>query len=342
VPVESKNYNKIEDLEKIIPLLREKEYHVLNLSGNSYGVDCSKEIASILKNNNSIEVCSFSDIFTGRSLSEIPKSLEYFKEALIDKSSLVELDLSDNAFGPNGAKVLVDLLTQNRNIKRLKLNNTGLGPEGSKIIAQGLSTSSNEKESHLQVFIAGRSRLEDVGIIALSEIFIGMKTLVELRVPQNGIRPEGFVRLFEALKENLNLQILDINDNNLSEEGANALVQILGDFTQLKHLDLGDCMIPKESIKTIIEILKPNENLEYLNLCYNNIDDEVAEILAECLRNKFNLKKLDINGNKLKDQGKEVINAVLTELGKSETLGSLSENEDEDFSDGEEQNDEDD
>ena len=70
-------------------------------------------------------------MFTGRLKTEIPLALDALVEALEVQKHLVELDLSDNAFGPAGAKPLMRLIINNRNIKILRLNNNGLGIEGS-------------------------------------------------------------------------------------------------------------------------------------------------------------------------------------------------------------------
>ena len=69
-------------------------------------------------------------MFTGRLKTEIPLALESSVEALENQKHLVELDLSDNAFGPAGAKPIMRLIINNRNIKTLRLNNNGLGIEG--------------------------------------------------------------------------------------------------------------------------------------------------------------------------------------------------------------------
>jgi len=47
-------------------------------------------------------------------------------------ASLVELDLSDNALGPNGMEGIVDFLKSSScfSLQELRLNNNGLGPEG--------------------------------------------------------------------------------------------------------------------------------------------------------------------------------------------------------------------
>ena len=50
-------------------------------------------------------------------------------------AKLVELDVSDNAFGPNGMNGMIDLLESAScfTLRELRLNNNGLGPTGGKV-----------------------------------------------------------------------------------------------------------------------------------------------------------------------------------------------------------------
>ena len=54
---------------------------------------------------------------------------------IMANAKLVELDLSDNAFGPDGVKACVKLLTSQAcfSLTTLKLNNNGLGIGGGKV-----------------------------------------------------------------------------------------------------------------------------------------------------------------------------------------------------------------
>lgn len=54
---------------------------------------------------------------------------------ITSNAKLTELDLSDNAFGPNGIKGAVNLLSSPAcfSLKILTLNNVGLGIGGSKV-----------------------------------------------------------------------------------------------------------------------------------------------------------------------------------------------------------------
>lgn len=51
------------------------------------------------------------------------------------QACLVELDLSDNAFGPNGMTGLTDFLKSSScySLRELRLNNNGLGITGGKV-----------------------------------------------------------------------------------------------------------------------------------------------------------------------------------------------------------------
>ena len=62
-------------------------------------------------------------------------------------AKLVELDLSDNAFGPNGMNGLIDLLTNSScySLRELRLNNNGLGITGGKVSMISCSAVNNLK-----------------------------------------------------------------------------------------------------------------------------------------------------------------------------------------------------
>ena len=50
----------------------------------------------------------------------------------------MEIDLSDNAFGPDGIRAFECLLQDGKSLKILKVTNCGLGPEGGEMIAEAL------------------------------------------------------------------------------------------------------------------------------------------------------------------------------------------------------------
>jgi Ran GTPase-activating protein 1 len=148
--------------------------------------------------------------------------LKYF---CFNKKHLVEVDLSDNAFGPAGAKPLMRLLTNNRNIQVLKLNNNGLGIEGARLISSALidAHKKNVEENvtdQLRVIVAGRNRMESPGVGHLAKALEAFKdSLKHIQMPQNSIRPDGIANLVSSIKNCSKLEFLDLQDNTFTEPG---------------------------------------------------------------------------------------------------------------------------
>jgi Ran GTPase-activating protein 1 len=74
------------------------------MSGNSFGTEACQWIAdNVFKHCINIEKVDLSDIFTKRLRSDLPNSLLLLMTALEGKK-IKYLDLSHNAFGPDGVK----------------------------------------------------------------------------------------------------------------------------------------------------------------------------------------------------------------------------------------------
>jgi Ran GTPase-activating protein 1 len=144
-------------------------------------------------------------MFTGRLRSEIPLSLEFIVQALQGKPVRL-LDLSDNAFGPDGLRPLVPLISRLPTLQVLRLHNTGLGPQGGQLLAEALSAlavnavtdgaasaycDAPVAKGPLRELVVGRSRLENGSMAQLASALRQHPQLQVLVLPQNGIRPEG-------------------------------------------------------------------------------------------------------------------------------------------------------
>ena len=99
--------NSEDDACAVVDAIRNcKDLQVLELVGNTVGVDAARLIAEELKKKPELERCLLADMFTGRLRSEIPNSLRYLGNGIITANAhLVELDLSDNAFGADCVNV---------------------------------------------------------------------------------------------------------------------------------------------------------------------------------------------------------------------------------------------
>lgn len=334
---QSLSLNSAEDAKTIVAAIEKCPSLVyFNLQGNTLGIEAAKEIGiSLAKHGSHLKRALWQDMFTGRLKSEIPIVLEHLSAGLLKANvRLSELDLSNNAFGPIGMEGLVKLLNSPvcYELQTLRLMNNGLGIGGAKMLAKALID--NFKASclagtpfKLKVLIAGRNRLENDGIIALSQFFTLVKTMEEITIPQNGIYCKGILALTSSLLENPNLKVLDVQDNLLTPLGAEALAKVLPKLKNLKHLNIADCLIKSRGALAIAEALNNHQSLEVFDVSYNEINGESGLILTQSVSDKINLREFNINGNRFGEDTIEVISKTLKESDKDKTLGSFSGDE---------------
>ncbi|KAI9178887.1 Ran GAP Rna1 [Blastocladiella emersonii ATCC 22665] len=318
-------------------LAAQADVEVINLSGNTFGVDAAKALSAAMAGKQKLRICNFSDMFTGRLKSEIPDCLTALTEVLIPLN-VHTLDLSDNAFGPAGANPLVPFLSQTRSLHTLRLNNNGLGIQGGTTIAAALMAQAerNQREglaSPLRVFVAGRNRLENGSMEKLAAAFQAHGLLEHVQMPQNGIRPEGISHMVTALMRCPNLHTLDLQDNTFTKVGSRALALALPAWPKLRVLHLGDSLLSAAGARAVLKALIDAKafGLERLHLAFNEMDARGAELVADYLlaANGAKLTLLELNGNCFDGEGAEVdrIKEVLAKFGKEDILDELDEME---------------
>lgn len=265
-----------------------------------------------------IKVADFADIFTGRLITEIPIALSAICDSLVDKAHLIEINLSDNAFGGRSVEPIVPFLSKNPSFQVFRLNNNGLGPEGGTVIANALRENAAvrkatpvEQRSSLRTVICGRNRLEDGSAKAWAEAFEAHGTLVEVRMPQNGIRMDGSVALAEGLAKNAALEILDLQDNTLSQPGDQAFATALSSWPSLHTLNLSDCVLSEEGeVPQVIYTLAKGSNhlLRTLQLQNNNLDNGTVSVLAEAIGTHLKMvSRIEFQENDAEEDEDEVV-----------------------------------
>jgi Ran GTPase-activating protein 1 len=169
-------------------------------------------------------------------------------------NQIEHINLSDNAFGPAGIKSFDFFLREMSSLKSLKVTNCGLGPEGGEMIANALLENKDLKLVH---FSAGRDRLENKGITALSQVFKAMAGSLEfIEVPQNGIKKEGMIALLESLKANSeSLREVYLHDNWIKGEAVTKLAEFLLKSTKLTHLNFSDSTMGTDGAVLVVKAL---------------------------------------------------------------------------------------
>uniref|UniRef100_A0A8D3A216 Ran GTPase activating protein 1b n=1 Tax=Scophthalmus maximus TaxID=52904 RepID=A0A8D3A216_SCOMX len=305
---------KLDSAESVEELVREIEQYqglrALRLEGNTVGVEAARAIAKALESKDLLQRCYWSDMFTGRLRSEIPTALRCLGSALISAGArLTELDLSDNAFGPDGVKGIEQLLKSPScfTLRELRLNNCGLGIGGGKVLAEALIDCHRQSSAHgaplkLRVFIAGRNRLENEGAGALAKAFQLMGSLEEVHMPQNGINHTGVTALASAMRHNPELCVLNFNDNSFTKKGTLAMAQALRHLRNVQVINFGDCLVRSEGAIALAAVLREGlPILKELNLSFGEITEAAALVMAQAVMDKPHMEKVDLNG--IDDEG---------------------------------------
>ncbi|XP_032429587.1 ran GTPase-activating protein 1b [Xiphophorus hellerii] len=331
---------KLDDSESAAELLGKIEQYpglrALRLEGNTVGVEAAKAIAKALESKDQLQRCYWSDMFTGRLRSEIPTALMCLSGALMSAGArLTELDLSDNAFGPDGVKGIEQLLKSPscHTLKELRLNNCGMGIGGGKILAEALIECHKKSTAvgsalRLKVFVAGRNRLENDGASALAKAFQLMGSLEEIHMPQNGINYAGVMALASAIHHNPELRVLNFNDNTFTKRGTLAMAQALRHLRNIQVINFGDCLVRSEGAIALAAVLTEGlPVLKELNLSFGEITAGAALVVAQAVLDKPHMEKVNLNGNCLGEDGCDVLREVLDNVDKGDMLASLSEDE---------------
>uniref|UniRef100_A0A8C2F4L3 Ran GTPase-activating protein 1 n=1 Tax=Cyprinus carpio TaxID=7962 RepID=A0A8C2F4L3_CYPCA len=300
---------KLDNAESVKEMVQEIEQYQglrsLRLEGNTLGVEAARAIAKSLEAKRELEQCHWSDMFTGRLRSEIPPALISLGNALMTSGArLTHLDLSDNAFGPDGVKGIESLLKSSAcyTLRELRLNNCGMGIGGGMVLASALTECHKQSSAagsplRLKVFIAGRNRLENDGATALAKAFKLLGSLEEVHMPQNGINHPGITALASAIKHNPNLQVLNLNDNTFTKRGSTAMAEAIRHLQCLKVINFGDCLVRSEGAIAIAAALREGlPFLRELNLSFGEICEAAAVVVAKAVQSKTDLEKLDLNG----------------------------------------------
>lgn len=261
-------------------------------------------------------------------------------DALKDKTSLVEINLSDNAFGGRSVDPMVPFLTTNRSFQILKLNNNGLGPAGGAIIADALLQSAKlskqeGKPSNLRVVTCGRNRLEDGSASVWAEAFRAHGGLTEVSMPQNGIRMDGIAALVRGLAECKTLELLDLQDNTFGDLGSEAISGVLQRWPALHTLNLSDCVLAAEGeLSPVVSTLVTGSNpkLHTLQLQNNNFESDTFSLLAEAVSSQLaGLRRLELQWNEIEeeDEGIATLSRILRARGGKLIIDDDDDEEDE-------------
>jgi Ran GTPase-activating protein 1 len=168
---------------------------------------------------------------------------------------------------------------------------------------------------------------------AWAAAFAAHRGVKEVKMTQNGIRPEGIEALLRnGLKHATGLQVIDLQDNTFTLRGATALADVVPGWHHLIDLGVGDCLLKKRGSILLFKALQKGStsNLQTLRLSFNDIDVTGLNELKQTITGFLpKLRRIELNGNRFSESEpsvediRELLLDRLKELGEGKDLGPV-------------------
>ncbi|XP_031798394.1 ribonuclease inhibitor isoform X2 [Sarcophilus harrisii] len=211
---------------------------------------------------------------TGASCKMIPALLR-------TKSTLTDLQLSDNHLGDEGVKLLCEgLMDPKCNLQRLELEYCEFTAASCEALSSVLKT-----KNSLQELTLNNNELGEAGVLLLCQGLMDPNcNLQVLKLEGCGVTPANCRNLSTVLQTKESLEELCLGENKIGDAGLAQLCQgILSPTCRLKILWLWECDITAEGCRALAQVLKGKACLKKLSLICNQLGDQGAELLCQAL-----------------------------------------------------------
>ncbi len=288
----------------------------IDLSDKSYTIEAAKLIVKFLTSTedgfspsiaSGIKIAGLNDIIASRMEEEGLQVLNTFSEAF-ESSTLVEVNLSDNAMGSKGVTQCQTVLAGKpalHSLQKLSLCNNGLSEASMNEIADLLTATSDDSG------VEGGGK----GATCIAQ------NLTKVHFFNNMSGNEG-CRAFERIMHKCSDKLTDIrfSSTRARREGSSHITKALlnlatgGKLGNLTHLDLADNSFP-ECYSDLATALSYCVNLQYLNLkdCILG-DDGVKEVCAAIMKANPPLSCIYLGANEITPKGAKSVAKLLQTL----------------------------
>ncbi|KAM7242322.1 hypothetical protein CapIbe_006793 [Capra ibex] len=256
----------------------------LNLSGNTLGDPGMKVLCETLQQPG----CNIRRLWLGQCCLSHQCCFS-ISSVLSSNQKLVELDLSHNALGDFGIRLLcVGLRHLFCNLKKLWLVSCCLTSASCEDLASVLSTNHSLTRLYL-----GENALGDSGVGILCEKVKNPHcNLQKLGLVNSGLTSGCCPALSSVLSTNQNLTHLYLQGNALGDMGVKLLCEgLLHHNCKLQVLELDNCSLTSHCCWDLSTLLTSNQSLRKLSLGNNDLGDLGVMLLCEVLKQQGCLLK---------------------------------------------------
>jgi Leucine-rich repeat (LRR) protein len=185
--------------------------------------------------------------------------LDHLKNLLSQLQNVESLLLGGNALGPEGAKMVAEMIKNKPSLKHLDIRFNEIRDEGMIDIACAISHTSIK-----YLYVEG-NEITNGGCEALAKALLENTTIEELYLGANSIGPEGAASFAQVITSNKTLRKLYVDGNQLGPQGAIVLAEALESLdgkATLKELFADNNHLGKEAAKRLSKALNSNTAME--------------------------------------------------------------------------------
>ena len=269
----------------------------------------------------------------------LSKFIEFCKSRCNNRKA----DLSDNFFGINSMKFLINILYNNDRISILNLSKNNFGDAGIELLINAvkdsmslvsLDISSNSisykggqkifsiftnQQSIIDLNISSheginRNRLTSKGIKNIAK-YLELNLFIEtLNLSGNSLKNEGFDLICKGLNNNISLLNLNISNNDIQENGINKSIKRIN-TTKLYSINLSNNLILDAGLITLINNLRHFPELRVIKISNCGIQYNGFKQLLKTLQSVRRIESLDISKNKLSSNRFEELKTYFCSFG---------------------------
>ncbi|XP_027715979.1 ribonuclease inhibitor [Vombatus ursinus] len=224
-----------------------------------------------------------------------------------------KLNLQNCSITCAGCELIPALLHTKSTLTDLQLSDNHLGDEGMKLLCEGLM----DPRCSLQRLELEYCEFTVTSCEALSAVLRTKGSLRELTLNNNELGEAGVALLCQGLMDpNCELQVLKLEGCSVTSANCKDLSLVLQTKESLQELCLGENKIGDAGLEQLCQgILSPACNLKTLWLWECDITAKGCRALAQVLRSKPCLTKLSLICNQLGDEGAKLLCQALLDPG---------------------------
>ncbi|KAM5240687.1 leucine-rich repeat-containing protein 74A [Hipposideros larvatus] len=282
--------------------LRNMEKSYMNLNHHGLGPNGTKAIAIALVSNTTVITLELAD----NCIME--QGVLSLMELLQENYYLQEMNISDNALGLEGARIISNFLQRNASsLLKLQLSGNNFKDESAELFLQALAAN-----YQIKIVDLSHNQFSDKGGEFLGQMLALNVGLLSLDLSWNHVCSRGAVALCNGLRVNVTLKTLDLSMNGFGNEGAAALGEVLRFNSSLVHLDVSSNNINNDGVSKISKGLESNDSLKFLKLFLNpmNMNGAILLILSIKRNPKSKMEKLDISNVLVSKQFMKILDGV--------------------------------